>query len=220
MRWLRILPALLLGTAPLAAQGFQGVITMRMGEGNQVVNAKVHVAGGKTAVVVPMPGPGGTVEARMVIDPDAKRMTMLVPIPMGGAKGMKMTMELDDLQAQADGAGDATVRALGSKQTIAGMSCDDYAITSDGETVNTCLTTALGAFMIPAVGGRPGARPSMPEWAEGLEDRFPLKVWKPDGTVVLLVENVERGPVAASMFDVNPEGYQDMSGMMPGGRRN
>lgn len=220
MRSLRLLSAALLATAPLGAQGFQGIITMRSGVGEQAVTMRVHVSGGKTAVLVPFQGPTGSIEARMVVDPVAKKMTMLVPMPMGAAKGMKTSM---DLSGDSDGTGrgaEPTIRALGSSQRIAGMSCDDFAITSDGETSNVCLTSALGGYMIPSVGNRPGARPSTPSWARGLENRFPLKVWRPDGTVLLLVEQVERGPVPAAIFDVNPEGYTDMSGMVGGRRGN
>lgn len=152
----------------------------------------------------------------MVLDPGAQKVTMLVAMPMGAARGMKMTMDLQQ-EADAVAAVDAEIRELGTSQRIAGMSCQDYVVTSEGETSNLCLTEELGGYSIPAMSGR---RPTLPGWARKLENRFPLKVWRPDGTVLLEVTGVARGPVPATMFDVNPEGYQDMSGMMPGGRRN
>lgn len=220
MRWMQVVPALVLCAGSLSAQGFQGVITMRTGDvGANPVEMRVHVKGGRTAILVPFQGMGPTVEARMVLDPAAKKVTMLVPMAMPGAKGMKMTMDMTESAGEAE-ASEGSIRRLGTSQTIAGMSCDDYAITSQGETSHVCLTGELGAYTIPSMGGRPGASPTMPRWARQMGDRFPLKVWRPDGAVLLEVLSVTRGPVSDDLFNTSPEGFQDMSGRMPGGRRN
>ena len=148
---------------------------------------------------------------RMLYDIPNGKVSMLMPIAMGGAKGMKMDI---DLRAQA-GAHHATeVKPLGTSQTIAGRHCDDIQITVDGKpNMKICVSNELGTFamanMSPA-----GRGASAPDWAAAFGGRpmFPLKVVGADGKVVMEATAVHAEPVQAEMFAV-PDGYMDMSGM-------
>lgn len=217
---------------PLGAQAFEGTINMRMTsqESPDPITTTMHIKGDLMAMVMTFPasaGPMAGIEARMILDQGAKKMTMLMPMPPGipampGAKGMKIVTDLTKAQAEAAKAPEPTVTKLGTSQTIAGMSCDDYQTTSGGETTNMCVTDKLGRFALPS--GGVGAPPP-PAWARAFGDKpmFPLKVWTTSSgsSVAMEVTSVKRGAVPAEVFNTSPAGYQDMSSMMGGmGRRN
>jgi len=225
-----LLPMLL--TLPLGAQGFEGTINMRMtsAETSEPINTTMHIKGDVMAMVMTLPasaGPLANMEARMVLDQGARKMTMLLPMPPGmpampGATGMKIVTDLSKVPAGADHATETTVKSLGTSQTIAGMACNDYQVTSGHDVTNMCVTDKLGRFTLPNSGmGAP-----QPAWAKAFGDKpmFPLKVWTTtDGnSVAMEVISVTRGAAPAGVFDTSPAGYQDMSAMMGGamGRRN
>lgn len=216
---------------PLGAQAFEGTINMRMTspESPDPIATTMHIKGDLMAMVMTFPasaGPMAGIEARMILDQGAKKMTMLMPMPPGipampGAKGMKIVTDLTKAQAEAAKAPEPTVKKLGTSQTIAGMSCDDYQTTSGGETTNMCVTDKLGRFTMPSS----GPRSVPPAWARAFGDKpmFPLKVWTTTSgnSVAMEVTSVKRGTVPADVFDTSPAGYQDMSAMMGGmGRRD
>jgi hypothetical protein len=106
------------------------------------------------------------------------------------------------------------IRRLGTSDTIAGVSCDDYEIKEEKSTpMRACITTALGAFAFPISGrGMMGGRGSAsPGWARAFDGKpgFPLKVWSSDGSVALQVTEIDKTPVEDSAF-VIPEGYVTM----------
>lgn len=219
---LLLLPVL---AAPLAAQDFEGSITMKMTtkEVADPISMTFYRSGNRQAMVMTMPasaGPSAGQEVRMVLNADARKLTMLMPMPAGmpgmpgGGKGMKMTMDLGQMTERAERqAGDAKVTALGSSQEIAGMSCDDYQVTTKDETFKMCMTDQLGRYAFPEMTGR--GRPEMPEWmaAFGSKPVFPLKMWKDDGSMSMEVTAVKKGPVDPALLDENPVGYAAMPGM-------
>lgn len=215
----------LLPAAPLAAQ-FEGTITMKMSDpamGKESIEAKYYIKGDRFAMGMTAPasaGPMAGQEIRMLFNPSAQKMTMLMPVAgemaamMGGAKGIKMEMDLKDLPTDNAKAPEGSVKKLGTSQTIAGRACDDYEITSDGDPFQMCLTDGLGRFMMAAGGGM-GRDASVPKWARNLEGKFPLKVSDKRGRGMMEVTAITEGTVPASVFAI-PSDYQDMGGMMGG----
>lgn len=220
-----LLAAPILLTAPVAAQDFTGKIVMKIsgGEMKESMDMTLYLAESKQAIVMLAPadaGPMAGQEIRMVIDPAAGKLTTLMPMPPGmggmpGAKGMKMVTDFSQATQKAEqAAGESSARELGTSQTIAGMKCDDWEVTTKEETVNMCLTTELGPYRIPEMGqmGRP---PEMPAWTKAFGNKpvFPLRVWGGKDNVEMIVTGVERGSVPARILDANPEGYMAMPGM-------
>ena len=134
------------------------------------------------------------------------------------AKGIKMVEPLADQSDLGGVSLDAkpNIRKLGTSETIAGVSCDDYEIKEEkAALMRACITTALGEFAFPISGrGMMGGRGSAtPGWARafGGKPGFPLKVWSSDGSVALQVTEIDRTPAADSAFAI-PEGYVTMPG--------
>jgi hypothetical protein len=219
-----------------AAQGFEGTVTMTIGstfrgktsEGTIKTATKGHrtVA---TLVMGPDAGPMAGLEVRTIADRKANTLTRLTALPAGttlppaitggvDAKGIKLVEPLSDqsdlggmsLNAKPD------IRKLGTSQTIAGVSCDDYEVKEEkAALMRACITTELGEFALPISGrGMMGGRGSAtPGWARafGGKPGFPLKVWSSDGKVDLQVTAIDKTPVADSAFAI-PEGYVTMPG--------
>lgn len=216
--------ALLLPMAPLAAQ-WEGSIAMKLsdpGQRGEAMEATYYIKGNQFAMTMKMPasaGPMAGSEARMIMDPNAQKMTMLIPMPpeaaamMGGAKGVKMVMDLKDLPKPDEEAPEGSVRKLGTSQRIAGRSCDDYEVTSDGDTFQMCLADGMGRFLF--AGGGMGRSASVPKWARNLDGKFPLKVSDKNGRGMMEATAITEGSVPASIFAI-PSDYQDMGGMMGG----
>lgn len=226
---------------PLHAQSFEGTIAMRISAPEGAMELKYLIKGDHIAMTLTAPASAGPIagaEIRMITDPVAKTMTMLMPLPpgMGGGgflppdtKGMKTVTPLD---STPHGAGAVEgkriapdIKKLGTSQTIAGMKCDDFEVTENGATTMMCLATGVGHFSYPSLGGggmggrgRGGAAPS-PAWSRALGGHpgFPLKVWTADGKVAMEVTSIHRGTVPGSTFEI-PAGYVDL-GVMMGGRR-
>lgn len=227
------LPLAYLAT-PMPAQGFEGTITLKLDMGQQMqVNPRYMIKGNKMAVVMTTNAGGmGPMEIRMITDMAAGKTIMLMPMPAGmagnmpgmaDAKGFKMEIPFDSIAA-SDSKDKVEVKALGTHQTIAGMKCDDYAVSSNGKvTENFCLSTDLGRFIFPSgrspFGGRRGSSAGEPAWAKVLAEKggFPLKVWDPDGKVQMEVLSVERGKVPDDTFAI-PDGYVDPTAMFGRGR--
>jgi hypothetical protein len=219
-----------------AGQGFEGTVTMTVfstfrGKTSEM-SIKTATKGDRTVtalVMGPDAGANAGLELRTIADRKANTLTTLTPMPGGmtlppamtggvDAKGFKKVEPLSDqsdlggmsLNAKPD------IRKLGTSQTIAGMSCDDYEIKEEkAALMHACITTALGEFAFPISGrGMMGGRGSAsPGWARAFGDKpgFPLKVWSSDGSVALQVTEIDKTPVADSAFAI-PEGYVTMPG--------
>ncbi len=230
-RCLALLLVSTLAAGPAAAQQFEGTVHMKVtdmsaGSGTGDMNITYYLKDGQMAMALVMPAgnPMAGQTMRMVYDQNANRMTMLIPMSaelagrMGGMgngmKGLKMVIDMDKVMADSATA-DATVKKLGTSETIAGYSCDDFAVTSKDETTMVCVTQALGKFVYPSSGfGR--SRTVPPAWTEVFGKRgFPLKVTMPNKKGTMEVTSVAKGAVPDSVFAI-PSDYMDMSGMMGG----
>lgn len=232
MRFVKLLLPVAALAAPLAAQGFEGTVTMNIpASAGSVTTVKYLTKGDQVAVLMtggPNMGPMAGAEIRMIIDAKAGKTTMLIPLTaemataMGGGnmKGIKQVVDLNQVTARAD-TSSVEVKALGTSQIIAGHKCNDFEITSKKEVTMVCLSTDMGTFTFPNTGGGPGGRgrpaSSSPSWTRLLASHpgYPLKAWTPDGKVTFEVTKIEKGSVPASMFEI-PEGYMDLGGMMGG----
>ncbi len=161
---------------------------------------------------------------RMLYSDGARQMTMLIPMSadmmgrMGGmgngTKGIKMMLDVSTIMA--DSMGTATVNKLGTSETIAGYSCDDFAVKTDNQTTTVCVTQELGRFVYPAMNMGRGRTNAPPAWTAIFgKQGFPLKLKMPDKQGTMEVTGVEKGSVPDSVFTV-PSDYMDMSGMMGG----
>jgi len=225
--------------APLAAQ-FEGTVTARLseigGQNAEAVMMKMSLKGNKQSAAITMPaasGPMAGMEMRMIIDPAAGTATSLMPVPpmaaqfpaLANAKGIKSVVDLTNANYTGSASDEKMdVKKLGTHEKVAGLDCEDYEITSSsGKSMRACVTEALGRFVFPSTSGPMGRRGgnvgSVPAWSRAFGGRpgFPLKVWKPDGAVVMEVLTVERGSVPSSLFEI-PDGYVDMNTVMRGGR--
>jgi hypothetical protein len=228
-----ILLAQLATAAPLAAQ-FEGTVTARLsnvGPADEMM-MKVAMKGDRQVTTVTMPasaGPMAGLEMRAIYDPKANTLTSLVPLPpmmqqmaaASNAKGIKNVTDLSNAGNSGSSDDKLDVKKLGTHEKIAGFECDDYEITpANGKPARACITQALGHFMFPQTGngmGRRGGNGGAPAWSQafGGHPGFPLKVWNSDGQTMMEVTSVDRGTVAASLFEI-PEGYVDMATLLRG----
>ncbi len=220
---------------PLGAQGFEGTVAMKVIAPEGAIDMKYAIKGDRMAMTMAMPasaGPMAGMEVRMLMDPAAKTITMLMPLPagMGGGgflpadtKGIKTVTPIPEA---TDGAaeGSASLKKSGTSQTVAGMKCDDYEVTDGSTTTKVCLATGLGKFNYPSLGGgfggrgnRGGGVNASPGWSKGLGNApgFPLKVSDAAGNTVLEVTSLQKGPIGDDVFAV-PAGYVDLQAMMGG----
>jgi hypothetical protein len=214
--------------APMAAQEFEGTVTMKMqNQGQGAADVTVYIKGDKAAYAIVLPsGPTAGQTMRLIMNGSTRKVTMLMPAMPGmplpaGAKGVKMVSDMGPMGV-ADGDHDnVTVTPLGSSQTIAGAKCDDYRIEENGNQVHMCISTTLGSFRMPSMSG-PGRQAPPPAWARAIGDKpmFPLKVWSDADGVAMEVTSISRGGVPASALDETAEGFVDMSSLMGGMRRN
>ena len=197
---LALLPLLCIAP-PLAAQGFEGTVTMNVTSDNGNAHAMTFMLkGGKMRFE-----PGGG-QVSVIIDPAAQRMLVIV-------NAQKMYME----SSFADAAGaiqqkvaDPLIVKTGKFETVAGYKCEDVTATDDdGKSVTICLSSELGGFRMPAA-SNPMAPQQESGWLAQLGARnFPLRV-KKDGKTVMEATAIEKKTLDSSLF-VAPDGYQSFA---------
>jgi hypothetical protein len=231
-----LLLAPLLLASPLAAQEFEGVIAFRMAMSNggqqEMMDGTMTMKGTDMVMAAKLPasaGPMAGQHARAVVDNANRTVNILMPMPpgmpaMNDAKGVKMSMKLDELEGKVGDVrdvGDVDLKKLATSQVIAGTRCDDFELTvNDEQPIRLCLSKALGRFTLLDLVARGRKGSSMPDWAKALQKDgyFPLKVWSVDNDIAFEVTSVQRKPVPDTAFII-PSGYMDMSGMGMGRRQ-
>ncbi|MGH7653389.1 MAG: DUF4412 domain-containing protein [Gemmatimonadaceae bacterium] len=196
-----LVPAL--APAPLAAQSFEGTVTMNITSDNGTARSmSFMLKGGKMRF-----DPGGS-QVSVIIDPTAQRMTVIM-------NAQKMYMQRDfsgavpAMQQMNGGKGPAIVKT-GKFETVAGYKCEHMTLTdTDGRSVDACMSSEFGGFRMPAA-SNPMAPQEEAGWLTELGDHnFPLKVTK-DGKTVMEVTGIEKKQLDASLF-APPEGYQSFA---------
>jgi hypothetical protein len=189
--------------APLAAQSFEGTVTMNMVSDDGTAHPMSYmIKGGKMRFDV------GGGQISVVIDPVAQRMMVIM-----NAQKMYMERDFSDaaaaVQQQAEGRKQAIVRT-GKMETIAGYKCEHVIVTDDdGSSVDSCISSALGGFRMPAA-SNPMAPQKEAGWISQLgSTSFPLKVTK-GGKVIMEVTAIEKKALDAALFTA-PEGYQSFA---------
>ncbi|MGH7583584.1 MAG: DUF4412 domain-containing protein [Gemmatimonadales bacterium] len=216
----RILFASLLpivSAVPLTAQ-FDGVITMKMGDADHQMDVKYFVSGQRAAFTMLAPANSGPIsgkEIRGVIDFSTMKETVLIPMQMGGMNGMKMVVDLNKAAGDNDKTSTYSMKDLGTTETIAGLTCEDFEIDNNGKLEDrACMNKQSGHFAMSMVGGNARGTAWMRAFGQNVE-AFPLKVTDSDGKPMMLVTSVQKGGVPSDIFTI-PDGYMEMPSM--GGR--
>jgi hypothetical protein len=197
---LALLPLLCIAP-PLAAQGFEGTVTMNVTSDNGTAHVmNFMLKGGKMRF-----DPGGG-QVSVIIDPAEQRMLVIV-----NAQKMYMESSFADAAGKIDAAGKGpTIVKTGKMETVAGYKCEDVTATDDdGKSVTICMSSELGGFRMPAA-SNPMAPQAEAGWLAQLGGRnFPLRV-KKDGKTIMEVTAIDKKALDAGLF-VAPEGYQSFA---------
>lgn len=190
-------------TPPLAAQSFEGTVTMNITNDDGASHTmNFMLKGGKMRF-----DPGGA-QVSVIIDPVAQRMTVIM-------NAQKMYMQRDfsgavpAMQQMAAGKGPAVVKT-GKFEMVAGYKCEHMTLTdTDGRSVDACMSSEFGGFRMPAA-SNPMAPQEEAGWLTELGDHsFPLKVTK-GGKTIMEVTAVEKKSLDAALF-APPDGYQSFA---------
>ena len=194
---------LTLAALPLAAQSFEGTITMTIVSDNGAAHPmSFMLRGGKIRFDV------GGGQMTVVTEPAAQRMMVIV-------NAQKMYTEssfagaVASIQQQAGGKNPAIVRT-GKMDVVAGYKCEHVTVTDDdGGLVDSCLSSELGGFRMPTA-----SNPMSPQreagWLTQLgATNFPLKVTK-GGKTIMEVTAIEKKSLDPALFTA-PAGYQSFA---------
>jgi hypothetical protein len=193
--------ALMLAGVPLAAQSFEGTVSMTItGENSPRQSMTYMLKDGKMRFELG----GGKMAA--IIDPAAQRVMVIM-------NAQKMYMEQNfgsvaaAMEGQPGGAKGPTITRTGKMETIAGYACEHVIATDDdGQTVDICLSSELGGFRMPTA-SNPMAPQRESGWIAQLgAGKFPLKAVK-NGKTILEVTAIDKKPLDAALFTA-PEGFQ------------
>ena len=220
----------LLVPAALFADGFEGVINMKM-TGRDPGAAKSSNSG-EMVMLVTVKGSLSRVDTTaqghsvgMITDRTKQQMTILMT-----DQRMFMVRPIPAIPANAAAGGAAkgsnlSLEKTGVTEKINGYDCTKYVVKDGNRTTEMWVTDQLGAFPGIGGGGNPmaggrGGPPPASGWEEALKgkDFFPMRVsMLQDGKEMgrLEVTLVEAHPVEDSTF-TPPEGWQDLSAMMRG----
>jgi hypothetical protein len=205
-----------LAAGPLSAQGFEGSVTYKM------TNEKGKVS----EMVMSMKGP----KMRTDLQSEGHPMTMLIDGPSQTMKmlmteqKMVMSMDLKGMQERKRSKKHTPTKItpLGTGETIAGRSCENYLVETEDSKNEVCNSKGLGYFLSPhnPMGGGPSN--GLADLDDEIYSRyftegfFPLRVTEIKGNkrrVVMEATQVERKSLDASYFEV-PAGFSEMK--MPG----
>jgi hypothetical protein len=194
----KIAVMLALAASPLAAQSFEGSVTMNL-TGDNGTRATTFMLKGGRIRFEPTP------QISVIMDPVAQRL-MLIMSAQRMYTDMDFAGTVANVQQQAVGKNPAIVRT-GKMETIAGYKCEHVTITDDdGQSVDACLTDALGGFRLPTA-----SNPMSPQREAGWLTKigatnFPLRVQK-GGKTIQEVTAIEKKQLDQGLFEV-PDGFQ------------
>jgi len=196
--------SLILAAVPLAAQSFEGTVSMTIngdnGPGQSMTymlkdgKMRFELGGGKMAAII------DPATQHMIVIMTAQRMYMEQNFGAAAAS----------MQAQAGAMKTPTITRTGKIETIAGYKCEHVVATDDdGQSVDVCLSSELGGFRMPTA-SNPMAPQRESGWIAQLgAGKFPLKAVK-NGKTVLEVTAIDKKPLDAALFAA-PEGFQSFA---------
>ncbi len=222
--WVGVLGAAIWCGAPLAAQGFEGVVVWQVAQGQGTMTQMYKGTKVRTEM-----NQGGR-EGVMLLDNTMTTMTMIMP-----QQKMYMTMDLKGMAAMGGPSHDMDhtppkITATGKTETIAGRTCEIYRYAEAAgkpETMEMCVAKGMGFFMMGQgpMGGGGGPLGNLakaaanPEYAKLYKDGFfPLRLSQLEGgtpKLMMQAQSVEAKSLDASLFTV-PAGFSEMK--MGGGR--
>jgi len=214
MRCIMLVTAAVLTATVAQAQGsFEGVVTYQFASQNgKTMTWDYYSKGGKVLLQSKDTAGMGGMFGGMILDVNAKTRTMIVP-----SRKIYVTSPIKETVSQhMDSSMRNTKLTKVGSETVAGVSCDDYANTdpSAQEPDTVCIAHGMGNIALFGV-GTPIAR--YEQEVQGFAAAasggfFPLKMSGPRNTMV--ATKIERKTLDASLF-VPPAGYTQMQ--MPAG---
>jgi hypothetical protein len=209
-----------LTAGPLAAQGFEGVVAYKMmGDNGKSSEMTMSLKGSTMRADMATEGHN----MAMLLDGQAQSMTMLM-----AEQKMYMTMDLKGMREKMQGMQHQEhtppkITALGTKETIAGRSCENFLVETDKSKMEFCNSKGLGNFLSPQSPMGRGPSNGLSELNDEMyrtyfkEGFFPLRVTNLDDgkrRVIMEATRVEPKSLDASLFQI-PAGFTEMK--MPGG---
>jgi hypothetical protein len=186
---------------PLAAQAFEGTVTLSITGDNGGAHTMSYMLKGGRMRFDPTP------QISVIMDPVAQRL-MLVMTAQRMYTETDFSSAMTTAQQQTVGKNPSIVRT-GKMETIAGYKCEHVTISDDdGQSVDACLTEALGGFRMPAA-----SNPMSPQREAGWLTKigatnFPLRVQK-NGKTIEEVTAIKKEPLDQALFEA-PEGFQSL----------
>lgn len=201
-----------MAVAPLAwnaqAQGFEGAMSMTMNVSGQTIPVDYKLKGHKARVDLEMGGRKNTV----LIDLDAHTQTMLIP------EFKAYLVHKGDSASPISSATPPKVTDMGTTETVAGHSCNDFKLESEKYQGTACMTKEFGES--PLAESMTGQLGSALKGDDVLQKAgVPLKLdltfkegEKPGNKATMEVTSIAPGPVNAAEFEI-PAGWQPMNNL-------
>ncbi len=207
-----ITTGLLVMATSVAAQNFEGLITMQFSglAANGVPQDVEFFTRGTRGVRVNAAGPMGAMsmismpaENKIYIVIDAQSIYMELPSSLDGVPTGVTAVE-------------PKITRTGKRETIAGTVCEHVRVETGTDVTDVCMAQGLGPFLNILNAVRLGGK-GAPAWQRGLaaDGGFPLKVTGADGKVALEVKKIEKRKLSSALF-VIPSHYTKVD--MPGRR--
>lgn len=194
--------------AQSSAQDFEGTIYFEVTDlAKQGVDELPYMIKGSKAR---MEFGQGQQKGAMLLLPEESRMVIIVDAMKG-----YMSMDMDQSSDDQEDFSEAEATNTGETKTIAGKECKVWEIISEGDTIEACMASGMGTFMLPE---SPMQKNNTPDWAKELiaQGAMPLEVIEitnGNRSIQMRAIRIEEESLSADLFEV-PEGYNDMSGML------
>jgi hypothetical protein len=202
-----------------AEKEFEGAVTMNMNLGGMMsVDVVTLSKAGRVRQEVSMMGQ----DVISIFDASAGTGLMLMPV-------QRTYMKLD-FRAMTEQMGTMpvpTITATGTRETIVGHTCENYAVAMPTSTTEMCVATDLGFYMgsLNAQGGGLGGNASMQAYAEVFRNTFkdgffPLRMslTSQGMALTMTVTKIEPKSLSDEQFKLDiPDGYTEMTMPVRGG---
>ena len=205
-------PATVVGQTGGTAQGsFEGAVTYRLTDTAGKAITMVYQAKG-SRIRLDMSGGQGMDAASPVVIYDANNRMVTAMIVQAR---LYVATPIDSLGKV--GGDKPVIKALGTRETVAGIACEDYQVTKDSRHEMICAAHGMGNFLMPGAGAGMGFDSMM--LPSGF---FPLKVSQVEAgqaRALMVATAVDRKAVDPSIFVV-PADYKRLDakgmGLIPG----
>lgn len=197
------------GVASAGQGSFEGIVTYQLTDTAGKVDTLIYQAKG-SQIRLDMSGQGmDAAKPSVIYDEHSRTVTAMIV-----QARLYVATSIDSVGKPTGGK--PAVKATGTRETVAGVPCDDYQVTRDSRNETICAAHGMGNFLLPAAGAGMGFESmTLPNGF------FPLKVSEIEAgkpRVVMVAMTVARKTVDPSIFVV-PADYKrlDAKGFIPGG---